>query len=244
MYTATAERENRARLLIADLPAHERPRERFQACGAKALGDAELLAILLRTGTRDRSALDVSREILTGCGGTLAGVAEARLQELAAIKGVGINKAIGVQAAFALARRLQQTQARERPKLESPAAVADLLREELRGKSQEEFHVLLVDPRHTLLRDDCVTIGLADRSQVHAREVFRTAIRESACRVILVHNHPSGDPAPSPQDLECTRSLVHAGKVIGIEVLDHIIIGSRSPSRPVDFLSFKEARLL
>lgn len=244
MYPTAAEKETRSHFLIADLPAHERPRERFQACGAKALGDAELLAILLRTGTRDRSALDVSRDLLAGFGGTLSGLACAQLQELATFKGVGISKAIGVQAAFAMARRLQQAQARERPKLESPADVADLLREELRGKSQEEFHVLLIDPRHTLLRDDCVTIGLADRSQVHAREVFRGAIRESACRIILAHNHPSGDPTPSPQDVECTRGLVEAGKVIGIDILDHVIIGSRSPSRPVDFLSFKEARLL
>ncbi len=230
--------------LIADLPEHERPRERLQQRGADALGDAELLAILLRTGCRNRSAVDLARDLIAHCGGSLRTLADARLQELALVKGIGLAKAVEIQAAFALAGRLRRFRDADRPRLQSPGDVADFLREGFRGRTREEFHVLMLDPRHHLLRDECVTIGLADRSQVHAREVFRGAIRENACRVLLAHNHPSGDPSPSPQDIECTRGLVGAGKLVGIEVIDHIIIGHTSATRTVDWLSFKEANLL
>jgi DNA repair protein RadC len=230
--------------LIADLPAHERPRERLRQNGDAALSDAELLAILLRTGTRDRSVLDLSRLLLATYGGSLATLHQASVSELATVKGVGMTKALTLRAAFALARRLQRQQPAARPRIQSPGEVADWLREEFRGKAQEEFHALLLDPRYALIRDECVTVGLADRSQIHAREAFRAAIRESACRVLFVHNHPSGDPTPSPQDLECTRTLVGAGKLLGIEVIDHVILGSRSPLRPLDWYSFKHANLL
>lgn len=230
--------------LIADLPAHERPRERLLAAGADALSDTELLAIVLRSGTRERSALDLARALLARFGGELGRLAGASVTELRSVKGIGHTKAVEVRAAFALARRLAAAVARERPRLQSPAEVADLLREDLRGREQEEFHALLLDTRNYLIRDACVTVGLVDRSQVHAREVFRDAIRESCSRLILAHNHPSGDPSPSPQDIDCTRSLAAAGKVVGIEVLDHVVLGARTPSRPRDYVSFREAGLL
>ena len=134
--------------------------------------------------------------------------------------------------------------AAERPQLQSPGDIVQLMRPLLVGREQEEFHVLLLDTKHRLLRDEVVTIGLVDRSQVHPREVFRSAIRENCTRIILTHNHPTGDPAPSSQDISCTRQLVEAGKIIGIEVLDHVILGNRTAARVQDYVSFREENLL
>lgn len=133
--------------------------------------------------------------------------------------------------------------ASERPRLEAPANVADLMRPVLSGRHQEEFHALLLDTKHRLIKTVHVTTGLLDRSLVHAREAFREAIRESCAKILLVHNHPSGDTTPSQQDIASTNKLVEAGKIIGIEVLDHVIIGTRTETRPRDFLSFREENL-
>jgi len=230
--------------LIAELPDHERPRERLMKRGAVALSDAELLAILLRTGPRGRSVLSLARDVLAAFDGDLQRLACASVTELRRIHGVGPAKAIEIHAAFALAGRLSECVGPERPRIDGPADVARLLREALRHSAQEEFRVLLLDTKHYLLRNQPVTVGLLDRSQVHAREVFRWAIRESCSRVVLVHNHPSGDPTPSAQDIACTRNLVEAGKIVGIEVLDHIVLGRRTPARATDFFSFKEENLL
>ncbi len=230
--------------MIAEMPSHERPRERLRHHGAEALSDTELLAILLRTGQSGRSVLEVARDLLEKFGGDIGQIAVATVEELRQVVGIGTAKAVELRAAFAIARRLSARRAIERPRLESPSEVADLMREVLRGKRQEEFHVLLLDTKHRLLRNECVTVGLLDRSQVHAREVFRTAIRESCSRLVLVHNHPSGDPTPSAQDISCTRNLCAAGKIIGIEVLDHVVIGVQSISRTRDFLSLKEEGLM
>jgi DNA repair protein RadC len=165
------------------------------------------------------------------------------VDELTELPGIGQAKAVQVKAALGLARRLAESTAGERPRLNSPQDVANLMREAFRGRCQEEFHALLLDTKNGLLRDECVTVGLLDRSQVHAREVFRTAIRESCSRILLCHNHPSGDPTPSVQDVSCTRSLAAAGKVVGIEILDHVVIGHRSSSCPTGFVSLREEGL-
>jgi DNA repair protein RadC len=128
----------------------------------------------------------------------------------------------------------------ERPRLETPGDVAALMRPVLSGKEQEEFHVLLVDTKHRLLRSEKVTVGLLDRAQIHPREVFRPAIREACSCIVLVHNHPSGDPTPSTADIASTKDLVSAGKIIGIHVIDHVIIGQRSATNPKGYLSFRE----
>lgn len=242
MYQETS--ESTVRLSIADLPEHERPRERLLHSGADALSEAELLAILLRTGTRERPVLDLARDLLRAADNSLARLAALGVPELRAVKGIGATKAVEIHAAFALARRLCRSVGAERPKIRHASDAADLLREKLRGKPQEELHALLLDTRNYLLRDDCITVGLADRSQAHAREVFRNAIRENSSRLILVHNHPSGDPMPSPQDVECTRGLVGAGRLIGIEVVDHVVLGTRTPSRERDFISLRELNLM
>jgi DNA repair protein RadC len=245
MYTdETAARQSQTSQLIAEMPDRERPRERLIHRGADALSDTELLAILLRSGPRGSSVVDLARRLLSSFDGNLAQLAAANLTELCAIHGIGMAKAVEIRAAFTLAARLAETQVLKRPRLESPIEVTTLMREHFRNLKQEEFHALLLDTKHALIRDELVTIGLLDRSQVHAREVFRTAIRESAARILLVHNHPSGDPTPSSQDIACTRELVAAGKLVGITVLDHVVVGHRSPERIKEYVSFREENLL
>lgn len=230
--------------LIAEMPELERPRERLEARGSDALSDAELLAILLRTGRCGRSALDVARDALVCFGGSLDRLAEASLGELRKIPGIGRAKAIEIHAALSLARRVGSGERLRRSRLVGPAAVCLAMRDQFHGKRQEEFHVLLLDTKNRLIEDQLVTKGLVDRSQVHAREVFRQAIRESCSRVILVHNHPSGDPTPSAPDLEATAKLRSAGEIIGIEVMDHVVIGAPSAERPLGYLSMKEEKLV
>lgn len=212
--------------------------EQYGANAGKWLGKREMIAAI------GAMPLQSAEALLANYGRSLARISQATVAEIITASGAAKEQAARLLSAFAIIRTMQGEVMDSRPKLDSPAAVADVLRETVRGLEQEEFHVLLLDPRHNLLRDDRITIGLADRTQVHAREVFRGAIRENACCVILAHNHPSGDPAPSPQDIECTRTLTRAGKLVGIEVVDHVIIGSRSPTRPVDFLSMREANLM
>ncbi len=224
------------------IPPAELPERRLMECPAEYMADSELLALVMPRQPPEL-ALASARKMLLELGG-LPGLYRAGVAVLAQYQGIGPTGAQHIHAALSLATRLNRAPGRERMRLEAPGDVAAFMRPVFFQKEKEEFHVLLLDPRHNLIRDECVTIGLADRSQVHAREVFRTAIRENACRVILCHNHPSGDPMPSPQDIECTRGLVGAGKLIGIDVIDHIVIGERTPSRPVFWLSFREANLL
>lgn len=140
----------------------------------------------------------------------------------------------------AFARYVAET----RPRLDAPKAVADLMRPVLAGREQEEFHALLLNTRNELLLDELVSVGLLDRTQIHPREVFRRAIRENCSRVLLAHNHPGGDPTPSAQDIAATRQLVEAGKIVGIEILDHVVLGTRTQSRTRDWLSFRQENLL
>jgi len=224
---------------IADLPVQERPRERLVRLGPEALTEAELIAILLRTGRRGRSVLDVARDLLHRFDNDLDRLSRADIDELAAVRGIGMAKAVELRAAFALARRLLDLQGRDLPAVNSPEEVARFMGEVFRGVRQEEFHVLFLDTRNHLIGQRRITVGLLDRSHIHAREVFREAIKASARSVILVHNHPSGDPTPSPEDIATTRNLIEAGKIVGIEVLDHVIIGRRTRSHPEGYVSLK-----
>ncbi len=227
---------------ITDLPLSERPREKLHALGAERLDTAELIAILLRTGTGGRSAIEIGRDLLAQFQ-TIERLAAASVEELSAIKGIGLAKAVQLKAAFALASRLPATR-EARPMLRTPRDVADRLREEMQHFEVEEFHVLLLDTKNRLIRDVKVSKGTLNASLVHPREVFREAIRAGAASVILVHNHPSGDPTPSSDDLRITRELVEAGRVLKIEVLDHIIVGKRDSGRTEDFVSVKEIGLI
>lgn len=214
------------RFLISDLPAEERPRERLEQLGARALSVPELLAILLRTGVRGQSATIVGTRLLEHFGGSLPRLSGAPTGELCQFLGIGPAKAVTLAAAFELGRRLAQENLPAQVSVSSPSTVAKYLRTRISTQNQEEFHVLLLNTKNRIVSDECVTIGLMDRSLAHAREVFRTAIRVGCLRVVLAHNHPSGDPRPSPEDIALTETMVAAGKFLDIQVLDHIILGS------------------
>lgn len=224
---------------IKDMAARERPRERLAAEGAEALSNAELIAILLRTGLRGYSALDIARQLLTRCG-TLERLAGATLDELRQVKGVGRDKAIALKSAFTLAQRMARELGSEPPVLDTPERVADLLREETRLAEVECFRVVLLNTRRKLIRVEPVSQGTLDTLLVHPREVFKAAILASASAVVLVHNHPSGDPTPSEADVRVTRDLIRAGQLLKIEVLDHVILGKRTAERARDYLSLRE----
>ena len=224
---------------IKDMPDHERPRERLVEFGPDALRDGELIAILLRTGMKGLSALDLGDQLIRKFG-TLENLARASLDDLRQVKGLGRDKAIALQAAFTLARRMAKQLQREAPLLDTPDRIADLLREDNRLAGVETFQVVLLNTRRRLLRVEKISDGTLDTLLVHPREVFRVAITAGAAGIILVHNHPSGDPTPSEADIKVTRDLIRAGQLLKIEVLDHVILGRKSQERAKDWASLRE----
>lgn len=226
-------------LLIREMPGNERPRERLMENGADALRNAELIAILLRTGTKGSSAVHVADQLLQKFT-TLENLSKASIPEIRQIKGIGRDKAIALKSAFTLARRMAQEIRAEAPMLDTPERIADLLREENRAYDVENFQVILLNTRRRLMAIENVSKGTLDTILVHPREVFRHAIAANAAAVVLAHNHPSGDPAPSEADIKVTRDLIRAGQLLKIEVLDHIILGRATEERPRDFVSLRE----
>jgi DNA repair protein RadC len=224
--------ENRA-YRLRDLPEEERPRERMIRLGAEALSHAELLAILLRTGSRRESAIHLAQRILQDCGG-LRRFAERSWDELTHFPGVGPAKALELQASLELGRRVARSRLPEAPAVTRPQDAADLLMEELRHLREEHFVVLFLNTKNRVIGRQTLSIGSLNASVVHPREVFRAAIRRSSASILCAHNHPSGDPTPSPEDLQLTRRLAEAGELVGIELLDHIVIGDNR------FISLKE----
>jgi DNA repair protein RadC len=230
-------------LLMRDMPGHERPRERLLEKGADALKNSELVAILLRTGVRGASALEVADQLLSRFE-TLDRLSRASIPELRQTKGVGRDKAIALKSAFTLARRMAEEIRREAPTLDSPERIAELLREENRAYDVEHFQVVLLNTRRKLLSIEKISQGTLDTILVHPREVFKPAIAANAAAIVLAHNHPSGDPTPSAEDVAITKRLVKAGDLLGITVFDHIILGQRMPGRDQDFVSLKELGLM
>ncbi len=226
-------------ILIRDLPEHERPRERLALRGADALRDAELIAILLRTGTKGSSALAIAEQLLKTFE-TLDNLARANLEELRKIKGIGPDKAIALKSAFTLAQRMARELRGESPLLDTPDRVAELLREQNRVYHVENFQVVMLNTRRRLIRSESISQGTLDTLLVHPREVFKSAISAGAAAIVLVHNHPSGDPTPSEADIKVTRDLIRAGQLLKIEVLDHIILGRAGPERQRDYVSLRE----
>ncbi|MGE5508469.1 MAG: RadC family protein [Chitinophagales bacterium] len=215
----------------------ERPQERLLRHGAATLTPAELLALLIRTGTPRRSALALAEQVLSQTGG-LRRLAATSPHELCRIPGVGPAKASQVLAGLELGRRLMAMAPEERRALRSPGEAAGLVMPEMRFLAQEHFRVLLLDAKNRVIANELVSIGTLNTSLVHPRELFRRAIQASSAAVILVHNHPSGDPTPSAEDLSLTKRLVEAGRLLGIEVLDHLVIGDNR------YVSLKERGLL
>jgi DNA repair protein RadC len=223
---------------IAETPSRDRPRERLFALGAAALTTAELLAILIGTGRSGASAPEVAATLLAQGGPDLPRLARRTAAELASVAGIGRAKAARVVAALELGRRLLEDGRPDRPRIRSPADVYRWFAPRLADLAAEEFHVLALDSQSGVLRDLLVTRGILNSSLVHPREVFRGAIAESAAGIIVVHNHPSGDPTPSADDRAVTRQLVEAGRVLDVPVYDHVVVGA---SR---YVSFAEAGLL
>lgn len=234
---------NAAPLLIKDLPTEERPRERLALLGAEALRNAELIAILLRTGLKGASAVHVAEQLLARYP-TLDELSRATLAELSKTKGIGRDKAIALKSAFTLAQRMAREMRSELRLMETPEQVANALREEYRQVTVESFKILLLNRRNRLIRIETVSQGTLDAILIHPREVFRHAIAANAAAVILAHNHPSGDPTPSSADLAATGDIVRAGQILKIDVLDHVIIGARINGQPRDYFSIRQSGLV
>jgi len=224
-------------IMIKDLPLEERPREKLKALGAGALSNAELLAILLRSGNKNESAVQLATKIISR-GGGLRNLPQLSLEDLQENKGIGPDKAVMIKAALEMGSRLATTPREENSSITTPRQAAGLFMEELRYKKKEYFKILLLNTKNHVISREEISVGSLSASIVHPREIFTLPLRKSAASIILFHNHPSGDPAPSQEDLEVTRRLVDAGNILGIAVRDHIIIGDGC------FFSFREKGLL
>jgi DNA repair protein RadC len=220
-------------LRIRELPAGERPRERLKQSGPASLSNSELLAIILRTGSAAENVLGLASRLLTRFGG-LAGIARASFGELCAERGVGQAKAAQLKAALELGRRLSTTQAGEKTVIRTPQDVADLLMAEMALLDSEHLRVVLLNSKNHVISISEVYKGNVNASLIRPGELFREAVRENCPAIIIVHNHPSGDPEPSPDDIHVTGRIAEAGKMLDIDVLDHVIIGNGS------FVSLKE----
>lgn len=210
-------------LSIRDIPENDRPRERLELLGDSSLTDAELLAILLRVGVEGSNAVVLAQRLISEFGGLL-GLHQARFEELCAVKGIGRAKAAQIKAAIALGYRMSLEERQPTPVINKPADVFERMGYNLSVKDQEELWVLALSTRNKLLREQLLYIGTVNHSSVRLAEVFEIAIRVHAACVILVHNHPSGDPRPSEEDTHLTEELVKAGRLLDIGVLDHIVI--------------------
>ncbi|MCC7367967.1 MAG: DNA repair protein RadC [Chloroflexi bacterium] len=223
---------------MKDLPESVRPRERLRHAGAGALSNSELLAIILRTGGRSGNVLDLANRLLADLGG-LGGISAASIPELCRFDGVGEVKAIELQAAFELGKRLISLNPGERPQIRSPQDIANLVRAEMSALGQEHLRVLLLNTRNHVIGAHDVYRGSLNTAVVRVGELFREAIRQNCAAMVLVHNHPSGDPTPSPEDVHLTEQVVEAGRLLDVAVLDHLIIGQGDPG----FVSLKERGL-
>jgi DNA repair protein RadC len=222
--------------MMRDFATHERPRERLMRLGEKALSTAELLAILFRTGVGGENVLRLAERVLSSFDG-LPGLANASIAELTCVNGIGPVKAVELKAALEVGKRLLSTSAAERPSVTSPAEAANLLMAEMTFLEKEHLRLILLDTRNRVLKTPTLYIGSLNSSIVRIGELFRAAIKENAAAFIVVHNHPSGDPSPSPEDVRITREITRAGKLLGVDCLDHIVIGRNR------FVSLKERGL-
>ncbi|AGB41895.1 DNA repair protein radc [Halobacteroides halobius DSM 5150] len=213
---------------IKDMPTDERPREKMVQYGSANLSTTELLALILRTGSHKKTALSLANELLSVCSG-LEGLIEYSIAELQEISGIGIAKATQLQAVVELSQRIAVASSKL-TKISSPAEVAEILIPNLRYKMQECFMTVLLDTKNKVLAIEEISKGSLNSSIVHPREVFRPAIKRSSAAIILAHNHPSGDLTASQEDIKISKRLAQAGEIIGIEVLDHLIIGSNNYS--------------
>jgi len=221
-----------ASFTVRDLPRQERPRERLQKFGPEALSAQELLALVIGRGIPKKSVMSIAQELLVRFGNVRA-ISHATIEELSQIKGIGLAKAAQIKACFELGKREELEPELKNFDIKDPEAVVKAIRASIRDKAKEHFKLILLNPRNKIIGISTISIGILNASLVHPREVFKDAITHSAASVVLAHNHPSGDPEPSEDDITITKRLIEAGKILGVEVIDHIIIGKN------DYYSFK-----
>ncbi|SHJ95780.1 DNA replication and repair protein RadC [Anaerobranca californiensis DSM 14826] len=215
-----------------DLPITEKPREKLVRFGTENLSDSELLAILLRTGTKDKTVLQLAQEIIREFG--LKGLAQMDIADLKEIPGIGLAKATEIKAVFEIAARIQGKSISSKRQITCPKDVVEIMINKLQYLNQEHFYIVLLNTKNVIISYEEVSKGGLNIASIYPREVFNKAIKNSAARIILVHNHPSGDPTPSLEDINLTKRLIEVGKLTGIKVLDHIIVGQE------DYISLKE----
>lgn len=225
--------EMRPKMMIRDVHLADRPRERLIRQGADSLSNQELIAILLRTGTKEESVLMLANRILQSFD-KIQDLKDATLEEMMSVKGVGQAKAVQILAAVEIGKRLYRKHSEGRYVIKSPEDVAAFLMTDMSSLLQEHFVVLFLNVKNEVLHKQTIFIGSLNSSIVHPREIYREAVKRSAASIIAAHNHPSGNPSPSPEDIDVTKRLVEAGSIIGIDLLDHIIIGDHR------FISLKE----
>lgn len=223
---------------IKDLPMNERPREKLSKYGVGSLSNSELIAIIIRTGHLENTAIDLASKLISMDSTGIKYLSQVTVEELTAIKGIGNCKAAQIIAAIELGKRISSRSGEAKLKVNSPVVVAELLMEEMRYLNKEHFKIILLNTKNQIISIEEISIGNLNSSIVHPREVFNIAIRRSANSIILIHNHPSGDPTPSTEDINITHRLINAGDIIGIKVLDHIIIGDNN------YLSLKQKNII
>lgn len=223
---------------IKDLPEGERPREKLYKYGPKALSNTELLAIIIRTGNKESTAIELSQKLLAGKKEGISFLTDTSIQEITKIKGIGECKAAQILAAVELGKRVMTGMHKDKPKITTPSDIADILMLDMSHLKKEHFKIVMLDTKNQIIGIEDISIGSLNSSIVHPREVYKEAIARSSASIILVHNHPSGDPTPSKEDIAITRRLAEGGDILGIKVLDHIIIGNNR------FLSLKEKDII
>lgn len=230
-------KDEKKRPTIKQLPAHERPRERLIQNGDEHLTDAELLGIIIRDGTSNYSAVDLAQKLLSEYG-DFRRLSLISIGELCEMKGIGPARAAQIKASLAIAKRFSTISIKPSQQFKCSKDIFGHFHEQLRGRKQEIFLVILLDNKNRIIKELTISSGSLTSSIVHPREVFNPAIKESAVSVIFVHNHPSGDPEPSKEDIQTTHRLLEVGNIIGIKVLDHVIIGNEC------FVSFKDKGII
>lgn len=225
-------------ITIKNLPESERPYERFRNLGAEALSDAELLAIILKTGTKSQTSLELAQSLLLECQGNLLNLYELSYEQLLEIKGIGKVKAIQLKAVAELSRRIARTNRGYQLSLQSPASIADYYMEEMRHRREEAFIGAFFDAKCKFLGDSIITVGSVSHAFVSPMELFRKALLRSAVMLVILHNHPSGDPAPSREDIELTERVEKGAGLLGLTLADHVVIGDNR------YYSFRENHML
>ena len=231
------EEEFKSSFTVHDLPKPERPRERLKKFGPEALSAQELLSLVIGRGIPKKSVMNIAQELLARFG-SIKAISEASIEELSQIKGIGFAKAAQIKACFELGKRQELELELKALHIKDPQSVVKVVRASIKDKAKEHFKLILLNTRNKVIGISTISIGTLNANLVHPREVFKDAIMHSAASVVLAHNHPSGDPEPSEEDIAITKRLVEAGKIVGIEVTDHIVIGKNS------FCSFRERGLI